>query len=190
MKKILNFKVILLLLVTFTCLSLISCENNDDESSILFPNDVEIKGNYFGTLQTRQGGKLNKYDLGFTVEDSAIIFKKLPIGEIIQATSNKALNLQLDSLATIDYSLDYKSQLSSDNTTIGLELLPKPLEFVIPINGIDKTVRVTFSANTKGTYNNGTLQLELLTQNIVVDGVPIPAYQNVNYIFPSFIKSK
>jgi hypothetical protein len=181
-------------MVTMTAVlgfSLMSC--NDDRYEPVAVKLHDVNGSYKARLITSQGGKFNDKIIDFVAKDTIITFKDFPVREIVKTivTDPVKADTALAHIGKIEYKLDYKSKLNTDQNVIELTFEPKTLTFQIPVNGTMKNTVVKLAAKQKGFFvgYDWSIRFGLEAEKITVDGVDLAPYQIIKYEIPISIKN-
>jgi hypothetical protein len=171
--------------------SLMSCNDDRYEPVAVKLNDVN--GTYRARLITSQGGKFNDKIIDFVAKDSIITFKDFPVREIVKTivTDPVKADSALAHIGKIEYKLDYKSKLNTDQNVVELSFEPKTLSFQIPVNGAMKNTVVKLAAKQKGFFvgYDWSMRFGLEAEKITVDGVDLAPYQIIKYEIPISLKN-
>ncbi|MCS3867356.1 hypothetical protein J3D55_000272 [Chryseobacterium ginsenosidimutans] len=171
--------------------SLMSCNDDRYEPVAVKLNDVN--GTYRARLITSQGGKFNDKIIDFVAKDTIITFKDFPVREIVKTivTDPVKADSALAHIGKIEYKLNYKSKLNTDQNVVELSFEPKTLSFQIPVNGAMKNTVVKLAAKQKGFFvgYDWSMRFGLEAEKITVDGVDLAPYQIIKYEIPISLKN-
>jgi hypothetical protein len=191
MKKLTVLKSFMVTMVAVLGFSLMSCNDERYEPVAVTLNDVN--GNYKARLITSQGGKFNEKIIDFVAKDTIITFKDFPVREIVKTivTDPVKADSALAHIGKIEYKLDYKSKLNTDQNVVELTFEPKMLAFQIPVNGTTKNAVVKLAAKQKGFFvgYDWSIRFGLEAEKITVDGVDLTPYQIIKYEIPISVKN-
>lgn len=181
-------------LLMFSLVGLASCSIDDNDVYPDQPVKVEdINGEYFGRLITVQGRMQSGTNTTFTVKESVMTFKALPVREIVGSVveDEVAKAEAIKAIGDVKYNVDFTASLHPTNTAVLLVFTPKSLELDIPVGGVNKKVIATFKAERKGVYTSNrinSLKFELSVDKLTVDGVDLSNFETIKYVFPQAIK--
>lgn len=188
MKKLIVLKAFMAVL--FLSLVLVSC--NDDYEPI--PVKLEdVNGNYKGKLITSQGNTQTEKILNFTAKKDTIKFAEFPIREIVKTVISDPVKAEaaLTAIGKVKYNLNYTSKINTENNVVELTFTPKVLQFMIPVDGVNKNTIVTLAAKQRGLYvgQDFSLRFGLVAEKITVDGLTLDPFTTIRYDFPYCIKN-
>ncbi|GAB0154908.1 hypothetical protein CHRYSEOSP005_01680 [Chryseobacterium sp. Alg-005] len=188
MKKLIVLKAFMA--VVFLSLFLVSC--GDDYEPI--PVKLEdVNGNYKGKLITSQGSIQTEKIILFTAKKDTLKFAEFPIREIVKAVVNDPAKVEaaMTAIGKVKYNLDYTSKINTANNVVELSFAPKVLQFMIPVDGVNKNTVVTIAAKQKGFYvgQDFSLRFGLVAEKITVDGLTLDPFTTIKYDFPYCIKN-
>lgn len=184
-------------LVLFSLAGLVSCST--DDNSMVYPDKpVEVKdveGSYKAQVITVQGRIMNEANTAFVVKDSVMSFESLPVREIVSAIvkDKKELDKTIHELGKVKYEVEFTAKLNETKTIVELTLTPKPLELNVPVDGVDKKVIATFTAEKKGIYKSNRvdfLRFEFNANRLSIDGTDLSTFETVKYSFPLAVKQQ
>lgn len=188
-KTVLNFLVIAAIAVLG--FSLTSCMNDSYEPIPVKVND--INGNYRARLVTSQGGMFNEKIIDFTAKDSIITFGNFPMKEIVRSIVNDPVKADtvLAHLGKIEYKLNFKPKVNTEQNVIELAFAPKILSFQMTLDGVTKDVSVLMTSKQKGFFvgYDWSMRFAWEAEKITVEGVDIAPYQSIKYEIPISIKN-
>ncbi len=195
MTKLLNASLFRLLVIGFLSICLASCNGDDDNPAMAPVKIQDLNGNYSGKTAITQGNKKSQTDALFTVKstekDGIITMNDFPVKEIVNSVISDPAKATaaINTIGKVKYDLNFISQLQTNKTQIHLAFQPKVLDLTVPVDGVNKNVKVTFTA-TKGIYTgkSKSLNFDITATKITVDGTVPSPYQNILYNFPNFIK--
>ncbi|GAA5091186.1 hypothetical protein GCM10023210_18240 [Chryseobacterium ginsengisoli] len=191
MKKqtVLNF--LMIAMIAVLGFSLTSC--NGDRYEPIPVKVSDVNGNYKARLVTSQNGKFNEKLIDFTAKDTIITFKDFPLREIVKTivTDPVKADTALAHIGKVEYKLNYKSKLNTDQNVVELTFEPKTLEIQIPVDGTTKNAMVKLVAKQKGFFvgYDWSIRFGLEAEKITIDGVDFAPYQTIKYDIPISVKN-
>ena len=189
MKRKLIFKACIAVLIVFTGLSMISCQ--DDYEPVPVTSD-DIPGSYKAKLITTQGNKKTEEITGFEAKKDTIKFDDFQIERIVKTVVADPVKAEaaIAAIGKVKYNLNYTSKIDTQNNVVELTFAPRVLELTIPVDGTNKNTKVTFKDNQKGFYvgQDWSLRFGLVAEKIEVDGVQVTPYEVIKYDFPYCLK--
>lgn len=190
MKKFTVSQFLTAILIVITGITLYSCSVDGPEIRPVRLEDVN--GNYKGRLITIQGEDRNEKIKNFKVKKDTILFSEFPVDEIVKTVVKDPLKAEaaIKAVGKVKYEIKYTASVNAANNVVELSLVPKPLEIIIPVDGVNKKAEVGFIAKQKGFFvgMDGSLRFALIAEKITVDGTVLAPYEAINYNFPFCVK--
>lgn len=191
MKKYTVPRLLLVVFIMLTGLSLFSC--NSDSPEIPPVKLEDIKGNYKARLITIQGNFRTEKIIGFTVKKDTIAFEDFPVSEIVKSVIKDPAKAEaaIKAMGKVKYDLQYNATVNAGNNVLELTFTPKIMELQIPVDGTNKKAMVLLNAKQKGFYvgMDQSLRFAFSADKITVDGLEISPYDAINYNLPFCIKN-
>ncbi|WP_415324922.1 DUF4840 domain-containing protein [Chryseobacterium sp. MMS23-Vi53] len=191
MKKLTVLKSLMMTAIAVLGFSLTSC--NDDKYEPIPVKLSDVNGTYKARLVTSQGGKFNEKIIDFTAKDTIVTFKDFPVREIVKTivTDPVKADTALAHIGKVEYKLDYKSKLNTDQNVVELTFEPKTLAIQIPVDGTTKNAVVKLVAKQKGFFvgYDWSMRFGFEAEKITVDGVELTPYQTIKYDIPISVKN-
>lgn len=191
MKKQTVLKFFMISIIAVLGFSLTSCMEDKYEPVPVKLGDVN--GNYKARLVTSQNGMFNEKIIDFAAKDTLITFKDFPLREIVKTIVTDPVKAEaaLASIGKVEYKLNYKSKLNTDQNVVELTFEPKTLAFQIPVDGTTKNTVVKLVSKQKGFFvgYDWSIRFGLEAEKITVDGVDLSPYQVIKYDIPISVKN-
>lgn len=191
MKKLTVLKSLMIAIIAFLGFSLTSCNDESYEPIPVKLNDVN--GTYRARLVTSQGGKFNEKLIDFAAKDSIITFKDFPMREIVKTivTDPVKADTALAHIGKVEYKLNFKSKINTDQNVVELAFEPKTLAIQFPVDGVTKNAVVKLVSKQKGFFvgYDWSMRFGLEAEKITVNGVDITPYQTIKYDIPISVKN-
>lgn len=191
MKKQTVLKFFMISIIAVLGFSLTSCIDDKYEPAPVKLSDVN--GNYKARLVTSQNGMFNEKIIDFAAKDTLITFKDFPVREIVKTIVTDPVKAEaaLASIGKVEYKLNYKSKLNTDQNVVELTFEPKTLAFQIPVDGTTKNTVVKLVSKQKGFFvgYDWSIRFGLEAEKITVDGVDLSPYQVIKYDIPISVKN-
>lgn len=190
MRKLFVHKGFTAILMLFTALLLICCDDSYEEVPVKIS---DIDGNYRAKLIVSQGNIGTEKILSFAAKDTVITFKDFPVKEIIKnvVQDPAKADVAIAAMGKVEYRLHFTSKLNPDNNIVELTFVPSDLNIQIPVDGTNKNTVVKLIAQQKGYFigQDWSLRFGLVADKITVDGTVLNPFEKIKYDFPYCLKN-